>query len=75
MNARMIEHAVQYNPNTKLMRLIHQVNQFHFRSEHGIDFQIIGRCVLMIEIPQENRVQVNALNTKSGEIGQAGDNA
>jgi hypothetical protein len=64
----MIENTVQHDADIPPMGFLHKMSKLLIRAKAGVDPIIIGSGILMVEIPQENRGQVDAIHMKGFQI-------
>ena len=60
----MIENTVQDYTDADAVGFFHKLGQVRFRSEHGIDLEIVCGGIFVVEVAHENRIQVNAFNAQ-----------
>ena len=75
MNPAVVEHSVQDNPHPGRMNPLHQFLQILIGPELRIDLKVICRCILVIEIALEDRIQIETVHAKFLQVRQFPDNS
>ena len=75
IDARMVEHTVQYDAHAGLMGFLHKLFQILFVPEGGINPVVIVYIVLVAGIGSENRCHVEDVHTQVFQVIQMADDA